>query len=242
MKNQAVIYLLIILLSWDCKKPGCFENAGPLITVKRNASSFYRIELFDNVNVILTQDSTETIKVRAPQNIEPNIITNIENGILTVQNTTTCKWLRNPSEQIDVFISVRELKHFEYSGSGNVSSTNTILADNITFYSSKGAGNIDIALQAKVLTASVEYESADFLFHGKADVCYCYCNSRGTLGLKDFEVRHLVIGYAGVRDVTVNATEAIEATIYHTGNVYYKGNPSTILTAFYSTGRLYHAL
>lgn len=242
MKKRMVIYLLVIILFWDCKKPGCFENAGPVVTVARAASAFHTIKLFDNVNLILTQDSIETIKVRAPKNIEPNITTNIENGILVVRNNTTCKWLRNPSEQIDVLISVRELKHFEYGGSGNVSSSNTILADNITFYSSKGAGNIDIDLQTKTLSAIVEYESADFTFHGRADVCYCYANSRGTLGLSDFEVKHLVIGYAGVRDVTVSATEAIEVTIYHTGNVYYKGNPPTILTTFYSTGRLYRAL
>jgi hypothetical protein len=240
VKKQWLLYLSVILLFGNCKKPSCFENAGPMVTVQRTAAPFHRIELFDDVNVILTQDSGEAIKVRAPQNIEPNISTDIVNGILSIKNNTSCKWLRKPSEQVDVYVSVKELDHFEYAGSGNVSSSNTILADNITFYSAKGAGNIDIALQAKTLTASVEYESADFIFRGKADVCYCYANARATLGLKDFEVKHLVIGYAGVRDVTVNASEVIEATIYHTGNVYYKGNPANILTTFYSSGRLYH--
>jgi hypothetical protein len=136
-------------------------------------------------------------------------------------------------------VGVKSLDHINYSGSGNISSANTIKADNISFYSATGAGNIDIWLETKEVTASVEYESADFIFHGKADVCYCYANARGSLGLNDFVVKTLYIGYAGVRDITVNATERIEAIIYHTGNIYYKGNPVTT-TTYYSSGRLYH--
>ena len=79
----------------------------------------------------------------------------------------------------------------------------------------------------------------DFIFKGRADACYCYANSRGTLQFEDFEVKRLVIGYAGNRNTTVTATESIDAILYHTGNVYYKGNPSNIATTFYSTGRLF---
>jgi hypothetical protein len=221
-----------------CKKPGCFEDAGPTVTIKREVGAFHRVNLFDDVDVILTQDTVESVKVVAPKLIEPNIIVQNENGVLTIRNSTSCRWLRNPSEKIEVHIGIKDLDYFEYSGSGNVFSTNTIKANNIKFYSATGAGNIDIALEAKQVTAWVEYESADFIFRGKADVCYCYANSRGTLQFDEFEVKHLVINYASNRNTTVVATERIEAVVYHTGNVYYKGNPSNIATSYYSTGRL----
>jgi len=226
-------------LQVSCKKPGCFEDAGPLITTHRETASFHSIELFDDVNLVLTQDTTESIKVIAAKNIEPNISVQNKNGVLTIRNNTTCKWLRSPNEKSTVYLSIKTLDHIEYSGSGNVSSTNTLRADKISFYSATGAGNIDISLEAKQVTANLEYESADFIFRGRADVCYCYAGSRGTLNFKDFEVKYLVVAYAGVRDVTVNATERIEAIIYHVGNVYYKGNPANIATKFYSSGRLY---
>ena len=147
--------------------------------------------------------------------------------------------MRNPSEKAEVYIAVKNLDYFEYSGSGNVRSSNTITANNINFYSATGAGNINISLEAKQVTAWVEYESADFIFKGTADFCYCYANSRGTLSFDDFKVKRLVIGYAGNRNATVVATESIEATLYHTGNVYYKGNPTNVSTTFYSSGRLF---
>ena len=237
MKRSLLSALLIMLLV-ACKKPTCFEDAGPLVTVERQTASFHRINLFDDVDVILTQDTIESIKVKAPKFIEPNISVQNENGVLTIKNNTTCRWLRNPSEKVEVYIGIKNLDYFEYSGSGNVSSSNTIKANAINFYSATGAGNIDISLEAKQVTAWVEYESADFIFKGKADICYCYANSRGTLQFEDFDVRHLVINYAGNRNTTVSATERIEAVVYHTGNVFYKGNPSNITTVYYSSGRL----
>ena len=237
MKRSLLSALLIMLLV-ACKKPTCFEDAGPLVTVERQTASFHRINLFDDVDVILTQDTIESIKVKAPKFIEPNISVQNENGVLTIKNNTTCSWLRNPSEKVEVYIGIKNLDYFEYSGSGNVSSSNTIKANAINFYSATGAGNIDISLEAKQVTAWVEYESADFIFKGKADICYCYANSRGTLQFEDFDVRHLVINYAGNRNTTVSATERIEAVVYHTGNVFYKGNPSNITTVYYSSGRL----
>ena len=241
MKKLVVFFFVLFFLQVSCKKPGCFEDAGSLVTIQRETTSFHRVDLFDDVNLVLTQDTLESIKIIAAKNIEPNISVQNENGVLTIRNNTTCKWLRNPNENPTVYLGIKALDHIEYGGSGNVSSTNTIHADKITFYSATGAGNIDISLDAKQVTANVEYESADFIFHGKADVCYGYAGSRGTLDLKDLEVKHLALGYAGVRDVTVNATEVLEATIYHTGNVFYKGNPPNITTTFYSSGRLYRA-
>jgi hypothetical protein len=238
MKGSLIILVTIVFFFTDCKKPSCFENAGPVVTIQRAIAPFHRINLFDDVDVILTQDTIESISVKAPKYIEPNISIKNENGVLTIRNNTTCRWLRNPSEKAAIYIAVKSLDYFEYSGSGNVSSSNTIKANNIKFYSATGAGNIDISLEAKQVTAWVEYESADFIFKGRADLCYCYANSRGTLQFEDFEVKHLVFNYAGNRNTTVSATERIEAVVYHTGNVYYKGNPSDITTAYYSSGRL----
>ena len=240
MKKQLVIYCLIFFLFPHCKKPGCFSEAGPIVSVKREPASFHRIDLYDNINVILIQDTTESITVKAAQNIEPNITTAIESGTLTIRNGTSCTWLRNPSEKPTVYVGVKNLDYINYAGNGNISSANTIQSENLSLYSATGAGNVEISLDVNQLNTTIEYESADFIFHGTADACYCYANSRASLNLSDIRIRNLNIGYASVRDITVNASERIDALIYHTGNIYYKGNPA-VYTTYYSSGRLYHA-
>jgi hypothetical protein len=209
-----------------------------MVSVKREVENFHRIDLYDNIDVVLKQDTTESITVNAPQNIEPSIEATFENGTLTLRNGTNCKWLRNPSENITVFVGVKSLDYINYSGSGNITSANTIQTERLSLYSATGAGNVEISLNAKQLNATIEYESADFIFHGSADLCYCYVNSRATLNIEDLAVKNLNIGYASVRNITVNASDRIDALIYHTGNIYYKGNPA-VFTTYYSSGRLY---
>ena len=238
MKKQFLIYSLVVFLLPQCKKPGCFSEAGPVVSIKREANSFHRIDLYDNINVVLTQDTIEYITIKAPQNIEPNIITSIENGTLILRNGTSCKWLRNPSENPTVYIGVKNLDYLLYAGSGDVVSSNIIQSENISLYSATGAGKVEISLNAKQLNATIEYESADFIFHGKAELCYSYANSRATLNLSDLEIKNLNIGYASVKDITVNVSDRIDANVYHTGNIYYKGNPA-VFTTYYSSGRLY---
>jgi hypothetical protein len=238
MKRQLVIYSLVIFLFSHCKKPGCFSEAGPLVSVKRQATAFHRIDLYDNINVILAQDTIESITVKAPQNIEQNIIASVENGTLTLRNGTSCKWLRSPSENPTVYIGVKNLDYILYAGSGDVTSSNIIQSESISLYSATGAGNVEISLSAQQLNATIEYESADFIFHGSADLCYSYANSRATLNLSDLEIKNLNIGYASVKDITVNVSDRIDAHVYHTGSIYYKGNPA-VFTTYYSSGRLY---
>ena len=86
--------------------------------------------------------------------------------------------------------------------------------------------------------ADIIYENSDFIFHGTSDVCYSYTNSRGSIDFKDFQVKHMVFAYAAVRDATINVTERLESQVYHTGNLYYKGNPMYVNTHSYSSGKI----
>lgn len=239
MRNFVIVFFFFTLFSFlGCKKEGCLESAGSMQLLQRVTTPFHQIYLYDDVNLILTQDTTEWIKVEAGEHLLPNIFTKISDGILTIKNSTKCKWLRNPFDKVNVSVGVKSLDLVKYSGSGNITSTNTIIADKISFYTRDGAGDVNIRLEAKETNATIEYENADFIFTGKTDVCNTYVNSRGSIDFKEFEVKRMNIGYAAVRDATINVTEVLETVIYHTGNLYYKGNPTSVTTRLFSSGKL----
>ncbi len=237
-KHHILICLLLAIISQQCKKAGCLESAGKTVVLQRQASPFHQIDLFDNIDLVLTQDTIEWIKVETGENIQPNISTTIDKGVLTIKNNATCTWLRSASEKIKVYVGVKNLDYLNYNASGNISSTNTLLADKISFYTKEGAGNIEVTLDAKETHADIIYENSDFIFHGKSDVCYSYTNSRGSIDFSDFAVKRMVIGYAAVRDATINVTETLESVVYHTGNLYYTGNPAYVSTHSYSSGKI----
>jgi hypothetical protein len=236
------IFLWILIgccvLFTNCKKPGCFENAGTITVSDRVLTAFNKIHLNDDINLILTQSEEQTVKVSAGKNLQPNISTTIENSTLIIQNTTSCDWLRNPNETIDVMVSTPNLKRIDYDGSGSITSTNTIQADSIMIYSYLGAGNIDLQLNAKHTTVHLQGQNADVTLHGKSDYCYTLIHPRSSIYLSDFVVKDMDMVYVGVRDAFVNVTNTLNAYVCHIGNIYYNGNPSTVVPTYFSSGRL----
>jgi hypothetical protein len=240
MKTQPlyIFLLLLCVLIAGCKKSGCFEEAGSLTRVQRSVMPFHQIDLHDNINLVLTQDTTEAITVEAGSQLIPNIVTTIENNILTIENKVACNWLRRPGETNNVYVSVKNLVKLNYNASGNVTSTNALTGNNIHFVSEKGAGNVNVTVKARFVGAYIHYENADFTLKGHADVCFSYINARGSIDSKDLEVKKMVMEYGGVRDATVYVTEDLNVILYHSGNLYYKGNPSLLSLKTHSTGRL----
>lgn len=239
MRTLYKLFLLpLLLLLAGCKPEGCFGEAGAMVAVIRAASPFHQIDVYDNIDVILTQDTTEKIEVVAPQHLEPNISTRIENGILTLRNEGNCTGLRKASEKITVYVHLKKLDKILYAGSGNITSANTLIADNIMFYSQEGAGNIDVTLNAVQTFSYIMDENADIVLHGTSEVCWSYTASRGTIDFSDLVVKKMIIEYGGVRDAVINVTEDLDAIIYYKGHLFYKGNPHITKNEVHSSGRL----
>ncbi|MDB5197425.1 MAG: hypothetical protein JWP88_1796 [Flaviaesturariibacter sp.] len=237
------LYLILILPYTltqfsSCKKPGCLTDAGTIVVSQRPAASFHQIELQDNINLVLTQDTIERIRIEAGENLQPVITTNISNGLLTIKNAGTCSWLRSPSETIKAYVSVKNLDRLNYNGSGQVTTTNTLLADGITFFSDAGAGNMHIALNAKRTYAYIYGVNTDMIFSGKSDSCYIYTGQRGTIDFRNFIVKHQKVGYGSLRDGYVHATESLHVLQYFRGTLYYKGKPPQVTTEYFSTGKV----
>lgn len=235
---KCFIFLLLLASFYSCQKQSCFQSAGPVVQTERTATAFHHIKLYDNINLILKQDTAAAITVEAGRELAPNISTAIEGGVLTIRNTAGCKGLRNPNEIINVYVSVENLQQVDYNGSGNITSVNTLTSDKLFFYSYEGAGNINVSLQAAVGGAYIHQESADITLSGSCSQFFSYTNARGTLDLQNLEVKNMVIEYGSVRHATIHVTESLDAILYHTGNLYYKGQPHIKRLQTHSSGRL----
>ena len=231
-----ILFLSCLFVS--CRKNGCLEDGGAPVTSLRNPGPIREIRLFDNIDLVLKQDTAEKITVAAGRNLEPFIETSFEKDVLTLRNNMQCKWLRDPGEPITVYVSVKNLAKLFYEGSGNVRSENTITAENFTFYTELGAGNIDLALDARQTFSYIMDESSDLTLRGRTDAMWTYTNSRGSIDFSGFAVKKMVIEYGGVRDAKIHVTEELDAIIYFTGNLFYRGNPVVTQNTVHSTGKL----
>ena len=103
----------------------------------------------------------------------------------------------------------------------------------------EGAGDINLTLD-NGYTGSYVFadDNVSLTLHGKSDVCFTYTGSRGRSDMSDFKVKKMVIEYGGVTDTHVWVTDEMDATIFHTGNIKYKGIPVISRERYYGSGRL----
>jgi hypothetical protein len=75
---------------------------------------------------------------------------------------------------------------------------------------------------------------------GAADSSYIYCSEAGSVDMSGFATRASEIDSKSVRDIYVDAAQALHAHIMYNGNIFYKNNPPVIDTRITSAGRLIH--
>jgi hypothetical protein len=233
-------FIFFILLFARCKKPGCFDHGGQPMVITKTISSFDRLVLNDDINVILTQDSVNALKIEAPENIQPNIATVMSGNILSISNNTECRWLRNPGEKINVYLSFKNLEGIDYRGSGNITNKDTLRLDALQIESRTGAGNIELTVNNRYTGSYIYLENAEVILHGKSQSCYTYTNARGKIDFSDFVAKKMVIEYGSLADTYINVTDSLDATIYYKGNLFYKNSPVVTRADYYSSGRLIH--
>jgi hypothetical protein len=216
----------------------CFKSTGEIILEERETPEFEHIILEDNINIILTQDNQCSIRVQAGKNLIGSVITEVNDGQLTIRNDNQCNWIRSYNKDINVYLAVKNLVSIYYMASGNIISTNTIVSDSLNIAVYDGSGLIDMDILTVNSVLSLHYGSVDFNIHGFTQVDYIFAASYGPFHCQDLVSVFCFMNNRGSNDCFVNCTKDLEVVIENIGNIYYKGNPETIKSVITGTGQL----
>ncbi|HEY4966123.1 MAG TPA: DUF2807 domain-containing protein, partial [Puia sp.] len=101
-----------------------------------------------------------------------------------------------------------------------------------------GSGSINLKLIADSVDAIIRTRNADISFSGYGNYSSIYCAAEGSINLSHFITRVAYIQSTSIRDIHVNVTGNLYASILYLGNVYYTGNPVYIQSTITSSGKL----
>ena len=241
--RKAILCLLPVafLVFQDCNKPGaCFTNTGTIIKEERQVGDFDSINVADYVNIILTQDSVNTVVVEAGQNVISNITTEVVSHELLIRNLLTCNWLRSYSKPINAYIHVKNLQKIYYNASGDISGTNTLKSGMLKIDIWGGCGSINLDLDVNQGLFFLRMGTVDITLHGNCNVSSMFQEDFGI-----FKCRNMTTGFSfitnnGSNDCYINVSQYLVATIGSIGNIYYTGNPDSIRTLITGSGKLIH--
>jgi len=236
MSNKIYYFISTLLLLNSCSKPNerpCWKSNGNTISITQALNqTIDSIELKDNVNLILINDSLNFFTIEGPENLVEFIKISSSNNKTTISNSNRCDFLRTPLP-INVYYHYSVLNNIELSGYGTLSN-HGLIQHNININAFEALSNIVLELQNDTTILTLMKGSIDVSLKGASNYLYGY-----TSGYGPFKADSLLCSTAhghstGLGDFYLNATSSLIIELRSMGDFYYYGNP--IITNFTQTG------
>ncbi|MBN1397267.1 MAG: DUF2807 domain-containing protein [Bacteroidetes bacterium] len=200
--------ILVVLLSGCLDEDYVVSNeglngSGNIVSQTRNVGTFDGIQVINFARIFITQDTLESLRVEADDNIIDNVITVVQDGILKVG-------LEDSSYNnitLNIHASMKNIKRLESRGAGYMLTTNSISADTIVCII-RGAGTM--ILKGTAVYESIEIEGA------------------GSVSNFGLAVLNCSASISGAGWIEVNVSGQLNAKISGTGTIIYDGNPQSV--------------
>ncbi|MBL7698597.1 MAG: DUF2807 domain-containing protein [Chitinophagaceae bacterium] len=199
------------------------KGEGPSVTQERSVGSFNSIHTHGSFNVTITDADNRSVKVEAQQNLQEYIIVETEGDQLHIRHKKGVNL--QADKDIEIHVSVPELKGVYLSGSGNIRSTNVLTGSSSFEASSAGSGNIHLEVQTTDLKTSIA-GSGDITLKGKTTELDGRIAGSGNIRAKELQSNNTSISISGSGNAEVVANEKLDTKIAGSGDVKYWGNGS----------------
>jgi len=237
----AVISILVSFLLFACSKSdrcGCFDSNGETITETRSIEPFSELEVDNVFDITLHLNSNPEIKIEVGKNLLKGIKTTVENNRLIIKNNNICNWTRKYNGHIKIDISCDSVSYIKLYESCDIRCTDTIRANEFRFDNYADISKVDMNFVCITMIYAVHAGTGDTKLHGSAKQCILWSMGYGYFYLNDFKTDYCNIMSNSTGNIYVNVSKEIEATIKNSGNVYYTGNPYSVITKGTGKGKL----
>ncbi|CAM4311158.1 head GIN domain-containing protein [Gillisia hiemivivida] len=227
MKKVILLLALVLMGSttmnaqwWGNKK---VNGNGNMVTDTRSTSNYDGIALVGSLDVQIISGTEGKIKVEAESNLQEYILTEVEDGKLkiSVEKDVSLNPSRNMS--IRVTVPVETISSLYVTGSGDVSNTGVIRANELKV-GVTGSGDINLNVEAKELWGSIT-GSGDIKLNGKAREFNCKVTGSGDFMAYSLNAEIVEAAVSGSGDIQVSASQSLKARVSGSGDISYKGNP-----------------
>jgi hypothetical protein len=222
-------FILLSILASSCAKEqlnDCFTSLGDVATVSRTVDSFHKINSNDRIEVTLIQDSARSgeVEIEAPKNLIPQIKTSVNDGLLRLENTNTCNFVRSYDYEIIVRVFFNQIDEITAESASTYTAIDTLFLEKLNFYNN--------ALSSSTLTLDADEifvqgkNSSETLLSGKTRVLKGTIEEVSNLDASNLQADEALLDTHTPYDCYIQAIQGIYVNIYNSGNIYYSQEPS----------------
>ena len=204
----------------------------------RHITGFHGVDVGGSFDVYITQGSSESVKVEAPDEIIDHIITEVDNGVLKIynKNDRNFHWgdLFGNHKKIAVYVSAKDLNAIAASGSGDVYFKEGIRTNSLRLRVS-GSGDMYGRLDVKNLESGVS-GSGDVKISGHAENSAVNVSGSGDFEARGLATVNTIVHVSGSGDASINASNSVSASISGSGDVRYTGGAKSVSSSKSGSG------
>lgn len=209
-----------------------YTYAAPVKTVNINAfndtqdrhlSGFEAVDAQGSFDVYITQGSTESVKVEAPNDIIDNIVTEVVDGTLKIHHKQNSgfNWNWGQHKKVAVYVSVKNINSIGITGSGDVFFKEGLHAEHLNIRVS-GSGDVSGKIEVKTLDCNIS-GSGNIKINGRADDSNVNVSGSGDYSGRALPTTNTMVKVSGSGNASINASSSITATVSGSGDITYTG-------------------
>ncbi len=198
------------------------KGNGNVVKQDREIGHFTAISAGTGLDVFVVQGDKESVTVEADENLQDNIITEVRGDKLVVKIEDRIR----RAKAMSVYITLVDVNKIHISSGCDFETKSTIKVQELEIEVSSGA-NANLDIHADKLSCSVS-SGADADLWGTANYFYAKASSGSDLDAHKLTAKICKAKASSGADVTVNATEEIDASASSGGDVSYYGNPTKV--------------
>lgn len=233
--------VFIVCLFNACNReqaPDCFQTAGKETTIRRDIADFNSIELRDYLQIELCDSTEKFIEITGPQNLLPDILTDVDNEVLRISNSNTCNFVRSFKKKITIRIYAPEFPDIQNHGTGDITSVNKIECSFLKIENRNAAGTIRLNVDLDSIAIATHTGVTDAFISGQCDQTFLFNQGLGIIDTRNLISGGVFVNNSSINDVFVKTNGYMYAFIKFSGNIYYYGEPAQIDKNIFGSGEV----
>lgn len=227
MRKITALFVLLLIFA-SCEKPGdCVKSVGAMTTKEYGGFEFHTIVVNKGIALVITEGADYKVEVRTGENLINDILVVVENGVLKLEDQTTCNWVREYGQTV-VYVTAPNLTDIYAKTELNIVSNGTLHYDDLRLvsmdsydsYTGTGTGDFYLNLDNTNLTVENNSVSRFYLYGRTQNLNLQFYESGGIFYGQEFLADHITLYHRGSNDLYVHPIESISGGIYNIGNVY----------------------
>jgi hypothetical protein len=199
-------------------------GSGDVVTETRSVQGFDSVALEGSGDVTLIQGDTESLVIKAEDNILPKVKSVVEDGTLVLGiESGPFETLRLNSE-IEYTVTAKDISGLSIAGSGSISSSK--LETDEMEIGIAGSGDVMIDLLTAESVAVAIAGSGECVLAGSVSKQAVSIAGSGDYEGGDLKSEVAAVAISGSGDAVVWTTDSLSAEISGSGDVAYRGSPA----------------